>query len=226
MGMRNLHRIALLSVLVAVVALTGCSDTGTDLDRTVVRFETTLGDFEVQLFDDVTPLTVQNFLGYVEEGAYESSIVHRSVPDFVIQGGGFTTGPTETFPETFPGKVPVHLPVRNEAGLSNVRGTIAMALDYVGDRPLINSATNEWYINLDDNARLDADEFTVFGEIRGDGMDVVDAIAALEIYDLSAYDDALDTIPLSAAPEPQLQLQDLVVILRISVVGKADVLNF
>jgi len=216
--MRNLRWIASVSVVVAVVALSGCS--GSEHDGTVVRVETTLGDFEVQLFDDVTPLTVQNFLGYVEDGAYERSIIHRSVPDFVIQGGGFTTGPAETFPETFPGKVPVHLPVRNEARVSNVRGTIAMALEYVDDRPLINSATNEWYINLDDNSRLDADDFTVFGEVRGDGMDVVDAIAALDIYDLSAYNDALDTIPLTAAPQPQLQLQDLVVILRISVVQR------
>ena len=164
--MRNLRWTASLSVLVAVVALAGYSDT--DLGRTVVRFETTLGDFEVQLFDDVTPLTVQNFLGYVDDGPYESSIVHRSVPDFVIQGGGFTTGPIETFPETFPGKVPIHRPVRNEAGGSNVRGTIAMAL---------------------------------------------------EIYDLSAYNDALDTMPLTAAPQPELRLRDLVVILRISVVS-------
>ena len=215
--MRNHRWTASLIVFVAVVALAGCSDT--DRDRTLVRFETTLGDFEVQLLDDVTPLTVQNFLRYVEDGAYENSIVHRSVPDFVIQGGGFTTGPMETFPETFPGKVPEHLPVRDEAAVSNLRGTIAMALDYVDDRPLINSATNEWYINLDDDSRLDADKFTVFGEIRGDGMDVVDAIAALEIYDLSDYNDALGTTPLTAAPQPELRQQDLVVILRISVVS-------
>ncbi len=201
----------------AVVVLAGCGDT--DLGRTVVRFETTQGSFEVQLFDDVAPLTVRNFLGYVNDGAYVGSIVHRSVPDFVIQGGGFTTGPVETFPDTFPGKVPVHRPVKNEAGVSNVRATLAMALEYVGDRPLINSATNEWYINLDDNSRLDADDFTVFGEVKGDGMGVVDAIAGLGIYDLSSYDDALDTTPLTAAPEPALELRDLVVILRIEVVS-------
>lgn len=211
MMLRSIFVLALSGLFV----ISSCSDA--TLGHTVVRFETNLGNFEVQLFDDVAPLTVQNFLRYVDDGAYVGSIVHRSVPDFVIQGGGFTTGPAATFPETFPGRVPVHRPVKNEAAVSNVRGTIAMALEYVDDRPLINSATNEWYINLDDNARLDADDFTVFGEVRGDGMHVVDEIAALGIYDLSAYNDALNTTPLTAAPEPALEIQDLVVILRIDV---------
>jgi len=202
---------------VLLALLCACGD-ATSPGRTAVRFETTLGDFEVELFDDVTPLTVQNFLGYVDDGAYAGSIVHRSVPGFVIQGGGFTTGPVATFPETFPGRVPTHRPVRNEAALSNVRGTIAMALEYVDDHPLINSATNEWYVNLADNSRLDADGFTVFGAVRGSGMEVVDAIAALGVYDLSSYDDALDTTPLRAAPIPELRLADLVVVTRAAVI--------
>jgi cyclophilin family peptidyl-prolyl cis-trans isomerase len=209
-------RVPALVLVALLLVLAACGDTR--IDRTVVRFETSLGDFEVELYDDVTPLTVQNFLGYVEDDAYAGSIVHRSVPGFVIQGGGFTTGPVATFPQTFPGRVPVHRPVRNEAAESNVRGTIAMALEYVGGRPLINSATNEWYINLGDNSRLDADGFTVFGEVLGDGMDVVDAIAALGVYDLSSYDAALDTIPLRADPVPELRISDLVVIPQISVV--------
>ena len=101
---------------------------------------------------------------------------------------------------------------------SNLRGTIAMALEYVGDRPLINSATDEWYINLVDNTRLDADDFTVFGNVIGDGMDVVEAIGALPTYDLSTYDDALTCVPLTRAPQPELERSELIVIRRITVV--------
>lgn len=209
-------RVAAALALLLAAGLASCGDT--PLGHTIVRFDTALGSFEVQLYDDVTPKTVENFLGYVQPGDYDDSIVHRSVPGFVIQGGGFTPGPVATFPETFPGRVPIHRPVQNEAALSNVRGTIAMALEYADDHPLINSATNEWYINLADNSRLDADKFTVFGHVRGDGMKVVDAIAALEIYDLSTYNDALNTTPLTAPPTP-LRVEDLVTLLRVEVVS-------
>ena len=182
---------------------------------TIVRFATVLGTFEVELLDAVAPITVENFLGYVTSGEYDGSIIHRAVPDFVIQGGGFTTGPVVTFPETFPGRVPNRGFIQNEFEASNLRGTIAMALEEIDGRPLINSASNEWYINLVDNTRLDADKFTVFGKVLGNGMDVVEAIGALPTYDLTEYNEAFTCVPLTAAPEPELELEDVVVILRI-----------
>lgn len=156
---------------------------------TVVEFQTVLGSFSVNLFDETTPATVANFLDYVNNGAYTDSIVHRSVPGFVIQGGGFT------YDGTLPlGDVPANAAVANEPELSNVRGTIAMAK--IGGQP--NSATTQWFISLVDNA-TDLDDnnggFTVFGIVMDNGMDVVDAIAALDRFNLGA---PLGELPLRA----------------------------
>jgi peptidyl-prolyl cis-trans isomerase A (cyclophilin A) len=142
-------------------------------NATVVEFQTVLGNFEVNLYDNATPETVANFLNYVNNGAYTSSVIHRSVPGFVVQGGGFTYDlglPLDG--------VPANPPVVNEPVFANVRGTIAMAK--LGGDP--NSATSEWFFNLADNtANLDGQNggFTAFGEVVGDGMAIVDAIAAL-----------------------------------------------
>ncbi len=143
---------------------------------TNVIMETPLGDIEIELFDEVTPGTVENFLNYVNDGDYEDSFVHRSVPGFVIQGGGFIFEAGQAPP------IPADPPIENEFKLSNVRGTIAMAK--LGGNP--DSATSQWFINLADNsASLDGDDgqgggfFTVFGQVIGDGMEVADAIAAL-----------------------------------------------
>lgn len=143
---------------------------------TTVQFQTVLGDFEVNLFDKATPKTVENFLKYVEEGAFEDTIVHRSVPDFVVQGGGYK----------YPGSLPLkavtpHPAVTNEPVYSNRRGTIAMAK--VGNNP--NSATNQWFFNLKDNSgNLDRQNggFTVFGQVMGNGMAIIDAMAALSRF--------------------------------------------
>jgi peptidyl-prolyl cis-trans isomerase A (cyclophilin A) len=128
------------------------------------------------LFDEVAPGTVENFLNYVNDGDYEDSFVHRSVPGFVIQGGGFTFDAGQAPP------IPTDPPIENEFKLSNIRGTIAMAK--LGGDP--DSATSQWFINLADNSdSLDGDDgqgggfFTVFGQVIGDGMEVADAIAAL-----------------------------------------------
>lgn len=145
---------------------------------TTVQIQTIMGDFEVNLFDKHTPKTVENFLAYVEANAYTDSIIHRSVPGFIVQGGGFK----------YDGKLPpVEIPrnpaVVNEPIFSNVRGTIAMAK--LGDDP--NSATNQWFINLADNSgNLDKQNggFTVFGQVVGNGMGVVDSIAALNRFNL------------------------------------------
>ena len=139
----------------------------------VVRMETSRGIIEVQLFDTEAPLTVANFLAYVSSGAYNNSFFHRSVPGFIIQGGGYSA--VASVPA-----IPANPPVVNEfsPSRSNLRGTIAMAK--LGGNP--NSATNQWFFNLADNsANLDNQNggFTVFGRVIGQGMAVVDDIAAL-----------------------------------------------
>jgi peptidyl-prolyl cis-trans isomerase A (cyclophilin A) len=155
-------------------------------DATIVEFQTVMGDFEVNLFDNDTPETVANFLNYLNNGAYTDSVYHRSVPGFIVQGGGFT------FDTELPlNTIPANAPVVNEPEFSNVRGTIAMAK--LSGNP--DSATNQWFFNLADNsADLDGQNagFTVFGQVVGDGMDVIDAIAALPIYDFG--------VPFNAVP--------------------------
>ncbi|MEM6638952.1 MAG: peptidylprolyl isomerase [Pseudomonadota bacterium] len=154
---------------------------------TVVEVQTVLGNFEINLFDETTPLTVANFLDYVNNGAYTDSIVHRTDPGFVIQGGGFTYDGALPFDT-----IPANDPVMNEPELSNRRGTIAMA-KLGGDA---NSATTQWFINLSDNqGNLDSQNsgFTVFGIVLGDGMDVVDAIGALPRFNFGG---AFGTLPL------------------------------
>jgi len=148
-------------------------------DATVVEFQTVMGNFEVNLYDNATPTTVANFLDYVNNGAYTSSIMHRSVPGFIVQGGGF--GFNLAWPAT---AIPANPAITNEPEFSNLRGTIAMAKTSQPD-----SATNQWFFNLADNsANLDLQNegFTAFGEVVGNGMDVVDAIAALQRFNFGA----------------------------------------
>lgn len=141
---------------------------------TVVRFDTTLGVINVRLYDTATPISVANFANYVSSGRWDGTIIHRSVPGFVIQGGGFSLTP-DVFNATQVTKFPA---IQNEFGISNLRGTIAYAK--VGGNP--HSATSEWFFNLADNsANLDNQNggFTVFGRVLGNGMNIVDAIASL-----------------------------------------------
>lgn len=143
---------------------------------TTVQFQTVLGDFEVNLFDKTTPKTVENFLNYVESGAYTDTVIHRAEPGFIVQGGGFE----------FTGSLPLkgltqNAAVVNEPVYSNRRGTIAMAkLENKA-----NSATSQWFFNLKDNsAILDGQNggFTVFGQVTGNGMAIIDAMAALSRF--------------------------------------------
>jgi peptidyl-prolyl cis-trans isomerase A (cyclophilin A) len=154
---------------------------------TIVEFQTSEGTFQVNLYDNGTPETVANFLEYVNNGAYTNAVIHRSVPGFVIQGGGFT------FDMATPlDPIPTNPAVVNEPEFANVRGTIAMAK--LSGNP--DSATSQWFFNLADNTSiLDGQNggFTAFGEVMGDGMDVVDAIAALPVYNFSG---ATSEIPL------------------------------
>ncbi|MHC5538576.1 peptidylprolyl isomerase [Singulisphaera rosea] len=136
-------------------------------DKPVVVFDTTLGKITIELDRAKAPISVENFLKYVDEGFYDKTIFHRVISDFMIQGGGFTDSMQEK---------PTHPPIKNEAGngLSNVRGTIAMART---NDP--NSATSQFYFNrYDENAKLDnfGGGYAVFGKVI-DGLSVVDAIA-------------------------------------------------
>lgn len=148
---------------------------------TIVEFQTVMGNFEVNLYDNDTPDTVANFLNYVNNGRFTNAIYHRSAPGFIVQGGGFaytgTPGSVDNI-ATFPAVV-------NEPVFSNVAGTIAMAK--LGNDP--NSATSQWFFNLADNSgNLDNQNagFTVFGEVDANGMAIMDDLAALPRFDLTA----------------------------------------
>lgn len=144
-----------------------------------VLMQTPFGEVEIELFDEEAPETVANFLNYVNDGDYVDSFLHRSVPGFVVQGGGFVFTGSQAVP------VPTDPPVVNEPGISNLRGTVAMAKR--ADDP--NSATSQWFFNLADNSEILDDQnggFTVFGQVRGDGMAVIDQIAALQRWNLGS----------------------------------------
>ncbi len=147
---------------------------------TIVQFQTVMGDFQVNLYDKATPKTVENFLAYVKAGAYNNSIIHRSVPGFIVQGGGYK------YDNKFPlVEIAQNAAVVNEPVYANKRGTIAMAKLSSGP----STATNQWFFNLADNSsNLDAQNggFTVFGEVMGNGMAIVDAMAALNIFNMGA----------------------------------------
>ncbi len=169
----------------------------TDIVGTVVRYDTVFGAFDLELFDTATPNTVTNFLGYVDRGDYDGTFFHRSVgvgPNSsigIVQGGGFEFSAPSNYDRIFQGN-----PIVNEAGISNTRGTIAMAKTAVGP----DSATNQWFFNLDDvnAANLDFQNggFTTFGRVLGNGMDVVDQIASTPTWDASSINGAFGDLPL------------------------------
>ena len=174
---------------------------------TLVRFETNApmqeSGFFVELFDRsgsatvITPLSAANFLSYVNEESYDNSIVHRSVSGFVIQGGGFRSPLVAADqPGSNPTAIVTRDPLPNEPGNLNLRGTLAMAK--LGNQP--DSATSQWFFNLSNNSFLDTDNggFTVFGRVLGEGMTVIDTIAATPTYNATTYysNAALGDLPL------------------------------
>ncbi len=146
----------------------------------MIRFETTLGDFNVELFEKDAPISVANFLQYIDDGFLNGTIFHRIVPGFVIQGGGFTEDMSQKKTKA---------PIKNEAdnGRKNLRGTLSMAR--TND---INSATSQFFVNLKDNDFLDHSRgnfgYAVFAKVT-DGMDVVDKIAAVATGRKKGFDD-------------------------------------
>lgn len=183
-------------------------------DATVVRILTPLGLIDVKLYDDAAPQTVTNFLTYVNRGDYNNSFFHRSVPGFIIQGGGYqvdlNVGEVHAI-ETDSPVVNEYSPLR-----SNVRGTIAMAK--VGNDP--NSATSQWFLNLADNgANLDYQNggFTVFGRIIGRGLEVADAVAGLTIVNAGS---PFSDLPLLSPPQNgQIMLSQLVLCSSVAVLA-------
>lgn len=156
--------------------------------ETVVRITTISGIIDVTMFTDSTPLTVQNFLNYANRGVWDTTFFHRSVANFVIQAGGFNSN------SPFP-RITQDPPVLNEPGITNTRGRIAMA-KRAGDP---NSATNEWFFNLANNAsNLDNQNggFTAFGEVRNAaGLAVMDALAAFQLVNASTVNGAFNELP-------------------------------
>ena len=177
-------------LLTAVVLVCGCGEGAKKanfernmmtLETKSVKLETSMGNIVIELNEQAAPITVKNFLGYVEEGFYDGTIFHRVIPDFMIQGGGFTDQMVEK---------QTREAIINEAknGLKNERGTIAMAR-----KPHPDSATVQFFINHRDNAPLNYVEngnpgYAVFGKII-EGMDVVDAIASVNTTTRMGYND-------------------------------------
>jgi cyclophilin family peptidyl-prolyl cis-trans isomerase len=142
--------------------------------HTSVLIETSMGNITAELFDDKAPKTVANFLEYADAKHYDGTIFHRVIGNFMVQGGGFDEQMNEK---------PTRAPVENEAsnGLKNEVGTLAMART-----PIPDSATSQFFINVQNNAQLDFKDpspegigYCVFGKVTG-GMDVVDAIKKMK----------------------------------------------
>jgi len=154
------------------------------LDNIVmVTMTTSMGTVTIELDAAKAPVTVKNFLGYVDSGHYDGTIFHRVIPGFVIQGGGMASGMQEKKTDE---------PIQNEAdnGLKNLSGTICMART---NDP--HSATSQFFINLKDNGFLDHTEksaegwgYAVFGRVMS-GMDVVEQIAAVDTGNLGHHSD-------------------------------------
>jgi len=165
----------------AVASLAGCPRTARQNKPffPVVAIETSMGTIKAELWPDKSPVTVRNFLRYVDEKHYDGTIFHRVKPRFMVQGGGFTPAMAEK---------PTHEPIANEAdnGVRNRRGTLAMARTEA-----VHSATAQFFINTVDNAGLDHNVqgfgYAVFGKVI-EGLDVVDRIERVETHTVGGHE--------------------------------------
>lgn len=194
---QNLLAAALLSLVISVgfIPLNGFAKTESKKEESkpketkkmeanpVVVMTTNHGPIEVELFQTQAPVTVKNFLRYVDEGFYNGTIFHRVISDFMIQGGGFTEGMEQK---------KVHEPIKNEASaeLANQRGTLAMARTQI-----VDSATAQFFINVKDNTFLNHRDksaggygYAVFGKVTN-GMDIVDKIKAVPTTSKAGHQD-------------------------------------
>jgi cyclophilin family peptidyl-prolyl cis-trans isomerase len=193
---------------------------GTSLATTpVVYIETDRGDIALELYPDAAPITVDNFLSYVETGFYDDTIFHRVVADELIQGGGFNT-----LGEALETGDPIVSEYNN--GLKNVRGTIAMAR---GDD--LDSATSQFFINQEDNPEYDFAiwgpgiyefGYTVFGQVL-DGLSTVDAIAGVAVDEAFAPEENVTLISarlIAETSEPSYDFETGVLSLPIVLAGR------
>ncbi len=173
-----------------------------DIHGQVVQFRTTSGTYNLEMLPAAAPLSVANFLNsYVNTGRYAGTLLHRSDQSLgVIQGGGYFSPPSSPSATRIANDAPVAL----EYNLPNTRGTIAMARTSV-----LNSGTSEWFVNTKDNTatlgQSNGGGYAVFGRVTGTGMTVVDAIAALTVYNASSvYGSACGQLPLKDYTGPAL----------------------
>ena len=176
-------KISLVSALVLLAAVTPADAEEVAGGNPMVEFDTTKGKMIIELYPDKAPVTVKNFLAYVDAGFYDDTIFHRVIPNFMIQGGGFTADMKQK---------PTNAPIKNEAdnGLENLRGTLAMART-----PDPDSATGQFFINSVDNDFLNFKSktpqgwgYAVFGKVV-EGLEVVDAISAVETGNRAGHGD-------------------------------------
>jgi cyclophilin family peptidyl-prolyl cis-trans isomerase len=166
-----------LKLAVAALAAVFAVATARAADNPTVVIETSLGTFEAELFADKAPDTVKNILAYVEDKYYDGLIFHRVIPTFMIQGGGFEPGMKQK-------KTKDAIKNESDNGLSNVKGTLAMART-----PAADSATSQFFVNLKDNDFLDRAQakdkvgYCVFGKVTA-GMEVVDKIKGVKTQDI------------------------------------------
>jgi cyclophilin family peptidyl-prolyl cis-trans isomerase len=166
------RRLLTAGLAAALLSVVGTGSAQQSKKKPVVVLDTTLGVIQLELNAEKAPITVKNFLDYVEKGHYNGTVFHRVIPDFMIQGGGMTPDMEEKT---------TRAPIRNEAsnGLKNLRGTIAMARTSDPD-----SATAQFFINVSHNESLnytpDNPGYAVFGKVTM-GMDVVDKIVVAKV---------------------------------------------
>ena len=192
------HILVVIASLFALAALLGCPPTGeeptptaTPDPRLLVTVETRLGDVVIELYEDEAPVTVQNFLSYVEEGFYDggdglgATLFHRVIPGFMTQGGGLVEGLA---------RKTTHDPIVNESdnGLDNDRGTVSMARLTAPD-----TATSQFFINVADNDFLNYVSdvewgYAVFGQVV-EGMDVVDDMVSQPTETVGNFQDVPST---------------------------------
>ena len=158
----------MLAIILSAAMSAACAGSDDSAENPQILMKTTDGDITIELYADKSPITVENFLRYVDDGHYDGTVFHRVISNFMIQGGGFDTELKEK---------PTRDPIVNESKnkLHNTRGTLAMARTRDPD-----SAASQFFINQRSNLRLDwsggKDGYTVFGEVI-DGMQVVDIIS-------------------------------------------------
>lgn len=171
-----------IKVVVMCMVVLGVMTSTVRAANPVVLVETNMGNFKIELFEDKAPITVKNFLQYVEDKHYDGTIFHRVISHFIIQGGGFEPGMKEKKTRD---------PIKNESnnGLSNVKYTVAMART-----PQPNSATAQFFINVKDNTFLDKAKardgvgYCVFGRVI-EGTDVIDKIKDVPTGSVKGHDD-------------------------------------